>query len=362
MKELMRTHLRKYPKMQVVDMVKLLYQSEFAGGHMVSDAAESLSRLTCEYEGLKPSDTAEAFEDIGGGLCRLHLGALSTLGIQPQTVNRMFVATANTEKGSTVRFDAKLDEFLACCHSGELPFAADEAEAYIRNYRIQSCPPVSHSAAYRAAYAPAYRVIKAAYCRFLDVFRRIDALLDQKASVNVAIDGNSGAGKSTLAFLLAEVYDCNVFHTDDFFLPPISKTAARLAEPGGNVDYERLRNEVIAGFKSGEPFGYRTYDCQSGTLSAPVQVSPKRLNILEGVYSLHPALDISYELSIFLKADSTTQRTRILKRSGAALLKRFEAEWIPLENRYFYLLHIIQKCDIVHEGEFSLDGNDASCI
>jgi hypothetical protein len=36
-----------------------------------------------------------------------------------------------------------------------------------------------------------------------------------------------------------------------------------------------------------------------------------------------------------------------LQRSGTALLKRFEDEWIPLENRYFSDLDIIHGCDLV---------------
>ena len=48
----------------------------------------------------------------------------------------------------------------------------------------------------------------------------------------VAIDGNSGAGKSTLAALIADVYDCNLFHMDDFFLRPEQRTEERLKETG----------------------------------------------------------------------------------------------------------------------------------
>jgi adenylate kinase family enzyme len=346
MKELMRRHFSRYPMMQIADMIKLLYQSEFAGGHMIHDAAESLRRLEAECHGIKPAADL-TFEDIGGGLCRLYLSALPALGVSPATVNRLFIATAATVKGLPDHFVDKLDEFVSLCRSGVLPFSADAAVAYVGAYLAQGCPPVSHSEVYRTAYTPAYRVVKAAYCRYIALFRRIDALLDGKASVSVAIDGNSGAGKSTLASLIAEVYNCNVFHADDFFLPPERKTTDRLAEPGGNVDYERLKREVIAGLKSGSPFQYRRYDCRSGVLSVPVDVTPKRLNVVEGVYSLHPALDMPYDIKVFLKTDGTAQKQRILQRSGAALLKRFEDEWIPLENRYFSDLDIIHECNLV---------------
>jgi uridine kinase len=55
----------------------------------------------------------------------------------------------------------------------------------------------------------------------MDVLRKkIDELLMQKDIVIVAIDGKCTSGKTTLAAKLAEIYDCNVFHMDDFFLRP----------------------------------------------------------------------------------------------------------------------------------------------
>jgi dephospho-CoA kinase len=355
MKQIMLAHLRKFPLMQAADMVKLLYQSEFAGGHLIADTAESLDRIEAECTVSRSLAIEDAFEDIGGGLCRLYLGAMPALGLRPETVNRLFVATANVANGSMLRLDGKLKMLLECCQNGTLPFDAKHTEAYLREYRALGCPPVSHSAQYRSAYAPAYRVIRAAYRHYIEVFRCIDALLDIKRTVCVAIDGNSGAGKSTLAALVAGVYDCNVFHTDHFFLPEARKTAARLAEAGGNVDSERFHGEVSAGIKSRAPFDYRVYDCQSGMLSEPVRVTPKKLSIVEGVYSLHPALDMSCDLTIFLKTGGTAQRERILQRNGKAMLARFENEWIPLENKYFEMMRIPQRCDIVYDAQFMLD-------
>ena len=70
---------------------------------------------------------------------------------------------------------------------------------------------------------------------------KIDILLDQNRQVIVSIDGPCAAGKTTLAGKLSELYDCNVFHMDDFFLRPEQRTPARFAQPGGNVDYERFQ-------------------------------------------------------------------------------------------------------------------------
>lgn len=192
------------------------------------------------------------------------------------------------------------------------------------------------------------RMIKSAPTEYIDVFRRIDSLLEEKQTVTVAIDGGSASGKTTLAGRLAEVYDCNVFHMDDFFLPQGRKTQARLAEPGGNVDYERFADEVVSMLKSGVGFTYRPYDCKAGRYKDAVSVSPKTLNIVEGVYSLHPALADMYDLKLFLKTDEDTQLARICQRSGD-MLKRFVIEWIPLENVYFETLGIQQSCDLVFD-------------
>ena len=54
--------------------------------------------------------------------------------------------------------------------------------------------------------------------------KKIDELLTQKDRVVVAIDGKYTSGKTTLASKLAEIYDCNVFHMDDFFLRPEQRT------------------------------------------------------------------------------------------------------------------------------------------
>lgn len=167
---------------------------------------------------------------------------------------------------------------------------------------------------------------------------QLDALLAQKDMVIVAIDGKCTSGKTTLAAKLAEIYDCNVFHMDDFFLRPEQRTPERFAEIGGNVDYERFYGEVLLPLKSNQAFAYRPFDCSALSLADPVCVTPKKLNIIEGTYSHHPYFGDSYDLKILLTVDEETQRQRILKRP-AFLHKRFFEEWIPMENRYFAQLN-----------------------
>ena len=175
---------------------------------------------------------------------------------------------------------------------------------------------------------------------------QIDELLTHKDMVIVAIDGKCTSGKTTLASTLAEIYDCNVFHMDDFFLRPEQRTPERFAEVGGNVDYERFYEEVLLPLKTGKAFSYRPFDCSTFSIAAPVTVAPKKLNIIEGTYSHHPYFGNPYDLKIMLTVDEETQRQRVLERP-AFLHKRFFEEWIPMENRYFEVFKISDQSEII---------------
>ena len=183
--------------------------------------------------------------------------------------------------------------------------------------------------------------------RFAPLLARIDQLLEEKSQILLAIDGDCASGKSTLAAGLEQKYDGNVLPMDHFFLPPERRTAARLAEPGGNVDYERFLVEVLTPLKSGQTFFYRPFDCRSGDYGDEVAISPRRLNIIEGSYSQHPALVDAYHIKVFLTVPEGEQLRRIRARDGAELAKRFKAEWIPMEKRYFAHFEIESQCDFV---------------
>lgn len=161
------------------------------------------------------------------------------------------------------------------------------------------------------------------------------ALAKGQEKVLVAIDGNCASGKTTLAKALGEHYSCNVFHMDNFFLRPEQRTAERLHQPGGNVDYERFKSEVLEPLNRGESFAYRIYDCKEGRLTSRVEVQPSRVNIVEGAYSQHPYFGDAYQLRYWMFVNTDEQRRRILVRNGAGRLSEFTEKWIPLEEAYF---------------------------
>jgi uridine kinase len=183
--------------------------------------------------------------------------------------------------------------------------------------------------------------------KYLKILNEIDKLMLLNDKVLVAIDGNSGAGKSTLANMFYKYYDCNIFHMDDFFLRPEQKTLERLKEVGGNVDYTRFKEEVLDNLTKNIVFKYQVYNCKIQSLDSFTIVKPKKLNIIEGSYSMHPTLINYYDYKIFLSIDSESQIKRILERNGEFMLKRFIDEWIPKENEYFREFNIRELADVV---------------
>ena len=179
--------------------------------------------------------------------------------------------------------------------------------------------------------------------------KRIDELLERKDHVIVAIDGPCTSGKTTLAGKLGEIYDCNLFHMDAFFLRPEQRTPERFAEPGGNVDRERFLAEVLEPVSRREPVALRKLDHTGGIfrLMEPVTVVPKAFVIVEGAYSLHPDLEAYYDYSVFLQISPALQAERVLARNGPEGAKMFRERWIPLEQAYFEALHPAERCDLV---------------
>ena len=182
-----------------------------------------------------------------------------------------------------------------------------------------------------------------------NIFSPLFELLDKKLEdgrVILAIDGRSAGGKTTLGAMLKNKYGCTVLHTDDFFLQPHQRTAERLSETGGNLDRERFLKEVLLPLSRNETFSYRRFDCATFTFEDPVIITPEKLTVIEGAYSMHPDLAPFYTASAFIDVSPDIQKERITKRNPPDSAKLFFTKWIPMENRYIEEMQIKQKCDI----------------
>ena len=332
-------HARAYPALQIQDVFKFLHQSTFGCEHLVSSLELAAQRIAAE-----PHECIGTVEPLDGEYSRVPLCYLDR-GLGIETFAKLFAASAKTEPNGADALQQKLAVATAMVGDGELPFALAQWEAAVNDWAQHGYPAVHHSDTFRETYRPSYRVIHNRYIPFLPLFAELDKRLSRDRVI-LAVDGGSASGKTTLGGWLADLYGAAVFHIDDFFLQPHQRTPDRLAQVGGNVDHERFLEQVLKPLSKGEDVVFQPFDCSTMTFAAKRRVSPKRLNVVEGVYSMHPQLAPYYDLSVFLDVTQDVQRARILHRNSPAMAARFFNEWIPLERRYFTKTQIKQRCDI----------------
>ena len=159
LRRILLTHATRYPLMEPTDAVKLIYQNEFGGGHLIRDEARCLAHLRREYESVVQSPDAALLEDIGNGLFRVNLNALDHSCYSIDRLGADFIRSANAHRGSLDRFLEKLNILEQLTLGGKMPFSTEALNAYLDAYRCSGYPAVSHSEAYRKAYSPAYRII-----------------------------------------------------------------------------------------------------------------------------------------------------------------------------------------------------------
>ena len=161
LKTVLIAHAKRYPLMQPCDAVKLIYQNEFGGGHLIRDEQACLNYLRREYDSVTEDSNAPLYEEIGNGIVRVNLAAVEPEDLEQ--LGRAFIRSAAERTGSTERFLQKLDVLRQLAAAGHFSFGMTELEYYLSGYIRSGCPMVSHSEIYRGNYAPAYRIVLSVY-------------------------------------------------------------------------------------------------------------------------------------------------------------------------------------------------------
>lgn len=342
-RQLLIMHYQTYPHLQVQDVLKFLHQSAFGCEHLVSSRENATAYIESEYAHIDHT-TPALVEPLDGRYGRVSLSCLNK-GLCAETLGKLFVASAKIEADGTARLLEKLAVAKALVDEGALPFDTAAFSRAVDEWRENGYTALHHSEAFRAAYAPSYRVIANEYLPFLPLFAALDTRL-AAGRVTLAVEGGSASGKTTLARMLKTLYDATVFHMDDFFLQAAQRTPERYAQVGGNLDRERFLAQVLLPLAHGDTVTYQPFDCTSMCLGDAVQVVPQSLVVAEGVYSMHPDLASHYTFSVFLDVSDTVQKARIEKRNTPAMATRFFEEWIPLERTYFSKMQVKERCDM----------------
>lgn len=338
----LREQLRLHPSARPGDVIKMLYQAARGAEHLLMDTARARTYFDQEYAATPADAALPLLEPLSEHAARANLGAWKASGLPAEWLFRAFVnmATLSLDGDALLaRYTADAAEVIR-----ELqPFSLAAWEEALASWHAAGTPAVHHTDAYRAAEKPAYRIVSARMGCILPILTRVARA--EETGV-IAIDGRAASGKSTRALLLGAVLDAPVIHMDDFFLPPALRTPERLAQPGGNVHYERFAEEVLPGLHTGEAFAYRVFDCSRMDFGGTKDIPAAPVRIVEGSYSHHPALGDYARWKVFTSVPPEEQMARILRRNGEGMAEMFRTRWIPMEERYFTACAIPEKADI----------------
>lgn len=331
MEALIAWHRQRHPLMEAQDVVKAVFQAMCGCGHLLAEEAEVTRRIHEEIASLSPSEDEPLTEPLGKEYVRLNLRRAMAESIRAEWIARLM---AESEAGTVHPDRLEVSQVILSLPPDTTGCPPDELEKAVEPLLKDTSWLPSHSEAYRTAYKPAYRVIKRSLVPLLPVLSALGACWNMERLL-VSIDGPCGSGKTTFASMLCPIVDAACVPMDHFFLPHGQKSEQRLAQPGGNADWERLLEEVLAPWQRGDEIAYRPYDCHLDRMLAPVHLPRQKVTVLEGSYSLLPRLSAYADIRVFLTIDRDEQHRRILARNGEAGLRQFIARWIPLERAYF---------------------------
>ena len=334
----LREQLHQHPTMQPQDVIKLCYQAARGAEHLLADTTRARAYFDREYNSTPADTSLPLFEPISENVARVNIAAWKAANLPADWLFRMFVQTASVPMGGTELLETYITEAAAIVH--DMPGWPET----LGTWREAGMPAVHHSEEYRVGECPAYRIVNARFMCILPLIEHLHRSPDVRV---IAIDGRAASGKTTKAELLSAMLNAPVIHMDDFFLPPALRTQERLAQPGGNVHYERFAEEVVPALRSGDAFSYRIFDCGQMDFAGERTIPAAPIRIVEGSYAHHPTLGDYADLRVFTSVDEREQMARILRRNGERMAEMFRTRWIPMEEAYFTAFGIREQADIV---------------
>lgn len=136
LEQILLAHAKRYPQMQPTDAVKLIYQNEFGGGHLIRDVQACLNYLRREYESIEKDAAAPLYECIGNGIVRVNLAAVKEADLE--RLGQAFIRSAAEHKGNLNSFQEKLTVLCAVTAKGAFSFGTEVLQRYLTNMRKQA--------------------------------------------------------------------------------------------------------------------------------------------------------------------------------------------------------------------------------
>lgn len=168
-----------------------------------------------------------------------------------------------------------------------------------------------------------------------DLLALLRASQSPERTVLIGIDGGAGAGKTTFTHWFVELLSSSslqvsTVHLDHFCRPSSEREGENAVV--ADLDWERLREQVLIPLRSGDPEHLQLYDWPEDRLKDWVTINPGGVTLIDGVTATRRELSAYYDLRIWFSCPREIRIFRLLQRGDtpAAEIER----WMPSERGY----------------------------
>jgi hypothetical protein len=161
---ILRTHLARYPSMQIQDVYKLVHQAVLGSEHAISSPEGARNWMARELSEMGEGPDEPVLDPISedGQILRVHLRPFVAGSGDPDALLDAFIQTANKYHGDVQTLKKYWN---IATNVGYFP--PTEMDDFIQSMQVKKYPAVHHSPEYEWLYRPAYRV---AWRKFVDFF------------------------------------------------------------------------------------------------------------------------------------------------------------------------------------------------
>jgi len=327
--------LRTYPQLELSDILVFLTEKSFG------NAIPMINNLIS-------SDSLHLGEIVllGKDYAKVELISRGDYWISYSSVKKLAELSFQKNLMMEEKFLQEICDFKSLIEKIEFSTDLNALHALVDGF-LRKNKPIEHSDFFLEKHPGSYFIVHRKFLDKLGIISSIDQLHKENGKVLIAIDGNASSGKTTLANWLKTIYNANVFHMDDYFMKPVVHAYDPYSIYASNINFTRLNEEVLHPYHNESTSVHQLMDTKNHQLSLPIETLYKPITIIEGAYSMHPYIEKTYQLKIFMKTNYLEQIRRIYKRNGWKRLLIFIKKWIPMENTYFKDLNIAKQADHV---------------
>ncbi|MBN1479608.1 hypothetical protein JXA70_05000 [candidate division KSB1 bacterium] len=159
--DLIEQHLKRHQCLGIQDVYKMLYQGVCGAEHLLVNTEHARKSLVEEWHRVQADTSGILTESVSldGRIVRVNLRRCKAEGYVVDNVWLALYRSTAQVNADKVLFDNVWLQFVQLCQAGALPFDFTQATQFGMQAKAANWPVKHHSAAYREANRPAYRVV-----------------------------------------------------------------------------------------------------------------------------------------------------------------------------------------------------------